>query len=294
MKKFAIALIVLSLVTGSVSASEKIKVEAPSQVIYVGSSTILEGGEDIPSAVAITALPYSDSGDTSDNMDDYTFGTDTAPDVVYSFIPTGDITVDVSLCGSSYDTKLGIVDSALSPVAYNDDSCGLQSEVTGVALLAGETYYIIVDGYSANSGPYDFNMVVAAPPVPGETCETAIPAVEELNSCPGADYYFTFTAPIDGSVIIDTCIFGQTTDTNVYVYDVCGGTELSHNDDSYDCPDGTSYASFLEVPTAAGQEMVIYFSGNWSSDPFDWNLYVTDGVVTTETTTFGTLKSLYR
>ena len=57
-----------------------------------------------------------------------------------------------------------VYDSGLAQVACNDDNCGLQSLVEGVALTAGETYYIIIDGYSSIAGDYVLEVTECPPP----------------------------------------------------------------------------------------------------------------------------------
>ena len=64
--------------------------------------------------------------------------------------------VTVSLCGSTFDTKIEVWEDcdSLNYIAYNDDACGVQSEVTLDALAAGD-YYVKVYGYSSfSSGDY--------------------------------------------------------------------------------------------------------------------------------------------
>jgi hypothetical protein len=122
-----------------------------------------QGGEDIGSAVVIGALPYNDTGTTSGYLNDYDeacpYTGSTSPDVVYAFTPTSDTTVDVTLCnGSAYDTKLFVYENAVTPgapFACNDDECpGYVSELIGMTFVAGNTYYIVVDGYGGGSGAY--------------------------------------------------------------------------------------------------------------------------------------------
>ncbi|MBN2541281.1 hypothetical protein JXI42_00285 [bacterium] len=68
------------------------------------------------------------------------------------FIPDSGLWI-FSLCGSAYDTKIGIGTSCCSTdVGYNDDYCGLQSEVT-VSIPSG-TYYVVVDGFGSACGDY--------------------------------------------------------------------------------------------------------------------------------------------
>ena len=74
-----------------------------------------------------------------------------APGVWYTFAGDGSITT-LSLCGSSFDTKIGVFSgscASLTCVTGNDDfaSCGLQSQVT-FQTTTGTNYYILVTGFS--------------------------------------------------------------------------------------------------------------------------------------------------
>ncbi|MCF7920863.1 MAG: carboxypeptidase regulatory-like domain-containing protein [Candidatus Cloacimonetes bacterium] len=82
--------------------------------------------------------------------------------------------VVVSLCGSSFDTKLYVYDECgAAYIGYNDDSCGMQSEITFATLGVG-TYYVEVMGYSSYYGDYVLNITGTIPPT-GESCELALP-----------------------------------------------------------------------------------------------------------------------
>ena len=96
------------------------------------------------------------SGDTTNATDS---GNNSSNDLWYSFTGNGveeDITV--SLCGSSYDTLLRIFDSCTGEQIYfNDDSCGLQSEITFTS-DGTTTYFIMVEGFSSNNGAFTMNI----------------------------------------------------------------------------------------------------------------------------------------
>lgn len=100
-------------------------------------------------------------------------GGNAAPDVFYSYTGQGEAEyITVSLCGSSYDTVVRVfTDCSLEEeYAYNDDFCGVQSEVS--FLSDGiTTYYIMVEGYSSNAGAYTLDLTCEAPPTPPENCE---------------------------------------------------------------------------------------------------------------------------
>lgn len=134
-----------------------------------------EGGEDMASAILIETLPFSDSGNTSDNIDDYEvscpYGSD-SPDVVYRHTPVTDILINVDLCGSSYDTKTYIMDGAMNVIACNDDAyfddyCGVYvSLIEAAPLSGGMEYFIIIDGYGGDAGDYMLAMDSYIPPPP--------------------------------------------------------------------------------------------------------------------------------
>lgn len=132
------------------------------------------GGDSCEKAVVIPALPYVDTGDTTFFANTYApacpFGRPSdsaAEDVVYRYVPARREIVTISLCGSSFDTKLYVFQDVCpvgpdpgNPVACSDDDCfgpsgrTLQSHLDGVALAAGSTYYIVVDGFKNERGPY--------------------------------------------------------------------------------------------------------------------------------------------
>jgi len=126
-----------------------------------------EGGETIATAVLIPGLPYSDTGATYDNIDDYDavcpYPGSISPDVVYRYDAPASTNICLDLCGSDYDTKLYVLDAALNVLACNDDfyvgePCGLYvSRIENLFVPAGQTIYIVVDGYGGDCGNYVFN-----------------------------------------------------------------------------------------------------------------------------------------
>ncbi len=127
-----------------------------------------QGGDTIGTATVIPALPYSDSGTTAGRFDDYDevcpYSGSIAPDVVYKYVATSSINVDIDLCNSSYDTKVYVYDAGLNLIACNDDfyfgePCGeYVSKIESLTLQSGTTYYIIVDGYGNASGNYSLEV----------------------------------------------------------------------------------------------------------------------------------------
>ena len=108
------------------------------------------------SGATALSLGSTITGDTTNATDS---GNNPSNDLWYSFTGDGvqeDVTV--SLCGSSYDTFLRIFDSCTGEqIYYNDDFCGLQSEITFTS-DGTTTYYIMVEGYSSNNGAFTMNI----------------------------------------------------------------------------------------------------------------------------------------
>ncbi|MCK4548455.1 MAG: hypothetical protein KAW17_13555 [Candidatus Eisenbacteria sp.] len=142
------------------------------------------GGEDMANATAIPGLPFTDSGNTCQFLDNYDeacpYTDSTSPDVVYFMKPPSDIEVDISLCNSYYDTKVYVYDAAGMAVACNDDACDgpnysspYLSCIQCLQLAGGQTYYIVVDGYGGDCGEYILDVSECVPPDP--PCDLVCP-----------------------------------------------------------------------------------------------------------------------
>ena len=182
MKKYALMVLVLACCAASLAfASDerfsKSRPDHPKGYSQAPHDVIQTGGDTFGTATVIPALPYSDAGNTCQYADNYSpaCAYSVAPDVVYAFRPTADMCVNVSLCGSGYDTVVGIYQNDPSTlIACDDDSdCGLQSKLTSVPLTAGNTYYIVVDGYSSACGDYTLSVTQCEPPPVCPPCPAA-------------------------------------------------------------------------------------------------------------------------
>ena len=143
-------------------------------------------GENMDNPFIISSMPFSAEGTTVGFENDYDavcpFTGSTAPDVVYMMTSSG-ATYDFSLCGNStsYDSKLYVLDadgivvegSFPSPedtpedngIACNDDACSTLSFTSAYVssfsgTLPAGLYYVVVDGYSTNSGNYTLDISV--------------------------------------------------------------------------------------------------------------------------------------
>jgi hypothetical protein len=165
--RYLLGLLLVVCVVGVAAASDLgNSLPAKSDVVITNPGAIdgREGGETIVDAYPMGAVPWNDSGATCDNINDYDeicpYSGSTAPDVVYSWTSNFDGALFVDLCGSDYDTKLYMYDSGLNLIDCNDDYyfdsvCGVYvPALESAPVMNGETYFIVVDGYSSACGNY--------------------------------------------------------------------------------------------------------------------------------------------
>jgi hypothetical protein len=167
----AMITIMLALGCVGVASAYDLGNQAPIKPIVIYPENIpnpeRQGGDTILNANVIPGLPYYDTGTTAGYADDYSGSCDLAggaPDVVYTYVPAANLVLAIDLCGSTYDTGLYVFDSSLNEIACNDDFCGLQSRLQSVPLVAGSTYYIIIDGYGTAFGAYQLFIACCPPP----------------------------------------------------------------------------------------------------------------------------------
>jgi hypothetical protein len=223
-----------------------------------GASTPRTGGDTIEGATVIPSLPYSDSGATcgfTQNYTDCVYNAG-APDVVYAYTPTANGAINISLCGSGYDTGMWVYAGGVgNTVGCNDDFCGLQSEIDDISVAAGVTYYVVISGYSTACGSYALNLTGVQP------CDVVCPAGSQQEGEPACydGYVDNYNGGCNstGWTVVDHDGYGNA--------DVCGlsGTYVynggSYRDtDWYDCIGSGSMATMAVTAEFALQIIFIY------------------------------------
>ncbi len=197
----------------------------------------------------------TETGDTTTNTD--TGGANASPDAWYSFTGSGTAElVTFSLCdgGTGYDSLLTVFDACGGAVvAANDDSCGLQSEVSFLS-DGTTTYYVAVEGFGTSAGA--FSLAVTCNPVAeNDLCDDAIdiscgetvlgstefatpdagsPDCGAGNNSPGVWYVIDDTSGLVTDYTVSLCDGGTTYDSKLVVYSGDCGTLVcvAENDDS--------------------------------------------------------------
>lgn len=167
--------------------------------------------------------------------------------VWYTVQGNGDL-FEFSTCGAaSFDTKLSVYEGTncvLSCLTGNDDACGTRSQTAGIVSAIGQTYYVLVHGFSG-TGTFDLNLIATPAPAPAnDDCTAAITILEgetkigttlfatpetgiptfcgtTYDNAPGVWYKFTGTG---SAVTASLC--GSSYDTKLNVYQAFGSCAL--------------------------------------------------------------------
>ncbi|MDX2302371.1 MAG: Ig-like domain-containing protein [Microscillaceae bacterium] len=134
---------------------------------YLSTQYAQAQGDNCTNAQVINALPFQDTGTTDGALYDYDAscgsGGNGAPDVVYRYTSPSNGFINISLCeaGSTtdYDTKMWVYRGSCSSaqeVACSDDACNnpglvnndLISRITNMPVSSGQTYFIVIGGFS--------------------------------------------------------------------------------------------------------------------------------------------------
>src|SRR6185436_11261650 len=172
----------------------------------------------------------------------------TAPENVYAWTPAFSGQASISTCGAGthYDTMLYVstaADGSNQLVCVDDTTACLVADGQAVgskvqlAVTAGVTYYIYVDGWASSAGEYSLTV---EPPTPG-TVLRSVPAQGGTftgttsgasNFAPGCsadpntapEHVYAWTPVVSGPASISTCGAGTNYDTTLYVSTAADGT----------------------------------------------------------------------
>ena len=122
---------------------------------------VLGGGDTCATAVPITVLPFSDTGNTTGAMNDVSdvscphpllpSPSDSGPDLIYSFTVSSGNSLTITVTPTPpYDTSIYILSTCgngATCVAYADTVPGNPPETITVSGLAPGTYYLYIDSF---------------------------------------------------------------------------------------------------------------------------------------------------
>jgi hypothetical protein len=234
--------------------------------------------------------------------------TNGAPERVFAWTPASSGTAQIATCNgttTSFDSVLYVRSGSCAAgpeVACNDDAAGCftsepndhHASRLSLSVVAGQTYFIVVDGFTASAGTFSLSVVppnapTATPtptvtPTPAPACLSAtdIPAAggtfagttsgtsglagscADTGSAP--ERVFRWTPAASGVATISTCNGAATAyDTVVYLRQgTCSGAEVACNDDTAGCftsEPNDHHASRIAPNVVAGQTYFIVVDG---------------------------------
>lgn len=188
-----------------------------------------------------------------------------SPDETWTFTPEVSGTYDIHV-DSAYDGVLAIYpQGGQAPIDCNDDAGSTRASHLSVALSAGVTYDVVIDGYHGQSGTYTVTVtgggggvvagggaIAVGQPVQGNTAGQPDTQTPGCGTQPGSpDQSWTFVPPRTGSYQIHV---DSDYDAVLAVY--TGGSLVQCNDDFQ-----TTRMSRLTLPMSAGTPYTILVDG---------------------------------
>jgi RHS repeat-associated protein len=196
-------------------------------------------------------------------------------DVWYSFTVSDYTDIQLSLCGSNFDTYISLLDVYGNEVMSNDNSssCWQNAELTAYSLSPG-MYYVVVEGSWYDYGDYVLNISPLSSgggSIIGANASVAIDlgtygiaggnnsnTQDNSLSCYGDDYgqpnndiYYKFTLSGTSRVRLDHC--GSYFDTYMYLLN-SSGQAISSSDDGSSC---NMVGPYIEITLGAGTYYIV-------------------------------------
>ena len=186
-----------------------------------------------------------------------------SPDVWYQFTLASATTVDISLCGSGFDTYLHLLDNTGAVINSNDDSgpiCTGTASSLSEALTAG-TYYIVTQGFGSNTGALNLSVNTIDP------CSSTLNLTLFLQG-----YYLggnTMAEVMANQGYLPTPAVGDCDDITVELHDAVTTTTVAHTATARLLANGSAVVTFPSAIT--GNYYIVIKHRNslqtWSTDP---------------------------
>jgi len=315
-------LFVLCAAVAAADSSPGNRAEVPDKESQPTGVPTYEGrieGDTIEDPFVIDDLPFTGSGDTCPFAHDYDeacpYTGSTSPDVVYRYDCEFTSPVIIDLCASQYDTKVFVYENEYvhgDPMACNDDSpgCGPNGYRSWlmVEFYAGNTYYIVVDGYGSDCGVYEMyvqNFLHCAPCPGGAFIETEPFCIDPENDvhnggCNSDPPVFDYLEPSEGDLANES----EITFRGIAQFSL----RIGFVDGREGCEGGSGFSSYIDVQPCEHAELTETLpAGIWwlwvgpvgytdvmCGEPYACELTGYTTVTPVESTSWSMLKALHR
>lgn len=201
-----------------------------------------------------------------------------SPEVWYTLTLDSWTEVEISLCGSDFDTYLWLTDSYGNGLYYDDDGgCDGTSKIQ--RYLGPGTYYIVAEGYGSHVGNLQLTAIIGTPSE-GATMTYAVSAGSfssiggtftdvrsNIDECLGNnigqssnEIYYEFILTAEAEVKLSHC--GSGFDTYMHLLNGSGNTIITNDDglSQSPCPGSQAY---IQTTLAAGTYYVVSEGYSW-------------------------------
>ncbi|MDQ7918361.1 GEVED domain-containing protein [Mesonia sp. MT50] len=216
--------------------------------------TQAQTGDTCDDPIEISALPFNDSGNTSDYGSNYTGG-DIPPvgpntghfdgtgaiyyldgdEAVYAFTSNGNGTIDIETVNDEGWNSLYVFTGCpfSLTLGYNTSTTGTDREIIGLPVSTGETYYIVVSNW--NDGGQDYTIDITGDITIPEECEgtpsAGTPDDLEMSVCEGNEFDLSVLGASEIALGQDRIWQSSASGDNNWV-DIDGATAPSYTVDS--------------------------------------------------------------
>jgi hypothetical protein len=302
-------------------------------------------GDTVEDPFVIDDLPFTGSGDTCPFANDYDascpYTGSTSPDVVYRYDCQYTSPIIIDLCASQYDTKVYVYENEYvngGEIDCNDDypGCGPNGYRSWLMLefYQGNTYYIVVDGYTGDCGVYELyiqNYITCAPCPGGAFIETEPYCMDPENDidnrgCNSDPPIFDYLEPSEE--VIDFCGTSGTyvqsgstwRDTDWFQIDLASASEITFRgiaqfslrigivDGREGCEETLGFYSYTDTAPCDVAELIetlpagtwwlwvgpVAYTGVQCGEPYACEVTGYTPVTPVESATWSTLKALFR
>ncbi len=323
MKKLVLALMALMLVAGGALAEKP--VHGPTEIVPWSPAGFSRAtGDDCTDPILVTGadIPYVDADQTTcgrmNNYEETEMGFyDGGEDIIYQLTLTEEMVLDFILISDTTYTGIAVFDGCPDSGAMlgHDSGSATDKAINGLTLAAG-TYYVMIDTWPAPYCINNFSLTIQEgtpppPPPANDVCEGAIDLQEqgltvfEVDMCASATNQYsapsctgwastgpdlTYKIDLAAGESFSACVddADEAIDFQLYLVTDCGDADLN-------CLTGSDGGNPECISYEAAESGTYYLIvDTWSTCGGGIGYVTIDAPVSSESTSFDSLKAMYR